>query len=189
MSEPFLGEIRLVGFNFPPRGFANCDGQLLPISSNPALFSLLGTMYGGDGRTTFALPDLRGRVALHTGTGAGLTPRSQGSRSGAETQTPSTGQMPAHSHTQPNTADHFGTVRATASGAGTSSPGGNTLAMAPAYSGDAPSVDMAANSVAIPGAPHLATNATGNNQAQNNMQPYLTLRYVIALSGLFPSRN
>ena len=98
MSEPFIGEIRIFGFNFAPRGWALCDGQLLPISQNSALFSLLGTIYGGDGRTTFALPDLRGRAALHEGTGPGLSPRQLGQRSGSETNTLTVNQLPPHTH-------------------------------------------------------------------------------------------
>ena len=97
--DPFIGEIMLVGFNFAPRSWASCDGQLLPISQNAALFSLLGTIYGGDGRTTFALPDLRGRTAIHTGTGPGLSSRPQGQRGGTETNTMTVAQMPSHSHT------------------------------------------------------------------------------------------
>ena len=99
MSEPFLAEIRIVAFNFAPRGWATCDGQLLPISQNQALFSLVGTMYGGDGRTTFGVPDLRGRVPIHRGTGPGLTPRTQGQSGGSETNVLNVNQLPAHSHT------------------------------------------------------------------------------------------
>src|SRR3712207_3315813 len=98
MSEPFIGEIRMVGFNFAPRGWATCDGQLLSIAQNTALFSLLGTTYGGNGQTTFALPDLRGRAALHQGQGPGLTNRVIGEASGTETVTLTTNQMPSHSH-------------------------------------------------------------------------------------------
>src|SRR6056297_1376109 len=98
MSEPFIGQIQTFGFTFPPRGWAFCDGQLLPISQHAALFSLLGTTYGGDGRTTLALPDLRGRLPMHTGTGVGLSPRSLGARSGSERHTLTTNEMPAHSH-------------------------------------------------------------------------------------------
>ena len=98
MSQPFLGQITMFGFNFNPRGWAKCDGQLLPISSNQALFSLLGTTYGGDGRTTFGLPDMRGRVPLHQGQGPGLSPRQMGARIGAEDATISANEMPAHSH-------------------------------------------------------------------------------------------
>ncbi len=100
MSDPFIGQIQTFGFNFAPRGWARCDGQLLPISSNSALFSLLGTTYGGDGRTTFGLPDLRGRAALHQGQGPGLSNRNLGQRAGAENTTLTVNQMPSHNHVQ-----------------------------------------------------------------------------------------
>ena len=116
-SEPFIGEIRYFGYTFCPRGWANADGQLMAISSNSALFSLLGTTYGGDGRTTFGLPDLRGRSPLHVGNGPGLTPRSLGEKSGEETVTLTTTQIPSHSHT----------LMASTDGATTSEPGGKLL--------------------------------------------------------------
>ncbi|MBD3756388.1 MAG: phage tail protein, partial [Gammaproteobacteria bacterium] len=98
MSEPFVGEIRMFAGNFAPRGWAFCDGQLLAVSQNDALFSLLGTIYGGDGRTTFGLPDMRGRIPVHQGSGPGLSPRRLGSKSGAETETLTVNQMPSHTH-------------------------------------------------------------------------------------------
>jgi len=165
------------GWNFAPRGYANCDGQLLPISQNTALFSLLGTTYGGDGRTTFALPDLRGRVALHAGTGPGLTPRPQGQRSGAQDTTLVASNLPNIS---------VQTQLALGSGPGTVGTGDG------AY--------IAANSLgetiftaAGPGTGRLAglssALAGAANTSFNNMQPYLVIRYCIALVGIFPSRN
>lgn len=166
MSEPFLGQIMMVGFTFAPRGWAMCDGQLLPISQNQALFSLLGTIYGGDGRTTFALPDLRGRVPVHFGPGITL-----GSRVGEETHTLSIPEMPAHDHT------------ASASGLPPQEdePGGNYWAQSDGASGYAAAGDGAMGAGAV--------SATGGGQGHENMQPYLTINFVIALQGLFPSRN
>jgi len=172
MSEPFLGEIRIVGFNFAPRGWAFCDGQILSISQNQALFSLLGTTYGGDGRTTFALPDLRGRTPVHSGTGAGLSSRPLGSRGGEENHLLSTSEMPLHTHS----------VNASAADANTPEPANNLLAVsrqADLYSLLDNLQGMSANSV---------TN-NGGGQAHNNMQPFLALYFCIALQGLFPSRN
>ena len=189
MSDPYLGQIMLVGFNFNPRGFANCDGQIMSIASNQALFALLGTMYGGDGRTNFKLPDLRGRVPIHAGGGAGLPNFTQGQRGGAVTETLNVSQLPPHSHTQPDVTGATGKMRATANPASTSDAAGNTLAMVPGFSADAPSVDLGADTVAIDSISHGPTNSTGGGGAHNNLQPYLTLRYVIAIQGQFPSRN
>lgn len=168
MSEPFLAEIRIVGFNFAPRNWAFCDGQLLPINQNQALYSLLGTTYGGDGRVTFALPELRGRAPVHPGANG----VSQGQKSGAEIHTLSAAEIPAHTHT----------AQASSSGGDNPNPSGRVLAAtAPAeiYHGDENRVAMHAGTVA---------NA-GGGQGHNNMQPYLTLNFCIALQGLFPSRN
>lgn len=170
--DPFLGEIMWVGFTFCPRGWAHADGQLLPISSNTALFALLGTQYGGDGRTTFALPDLRGRVPVHRGQGPGLTNRNQGQRSGTETNTLTTANLPAHSHS----------LNASSATGNTAAPAGNSLAdgrTARVYSSTAPNVAMHADSI----------GNTGSGTSVNNMQPYLTLRACIATQGLFPSRS
>lgn len=170
MSEPFLAEVRIVGFNFAPRGWALCDGQILPINQNQSLYSLLGTTYGGDGRTTFALPDLRGRTPVHPGRASGGPTIRQGQRSGAETHTLSAGEA-KHSHP-------FNVVSTN----GTSTiPTGNTLATSPDQpyvSGGTP-VAMAAG----------ATTSAGGGQAHDNMQPYLAINFCIALQGLFPSRN
>ena len=189
MAEPYLGQILLVGFNFNPRGYANCDGQLMQIASNSALFSLLGTIYGGDGRTTFALPDLRGRVPIHVGQGPGLPNFRQGQKGGAVTETLDLNELPAHTHSQPDISGATGRMRATANPPSTDNAMGNTLAMVPGYSSDAPSVDMAPNTVSIDTISLEPTNATGGGNAHNNMQPYLTMRYVIAIQGQFPSRN
>lgn len=176
--EPYLGQIQAFGFNFTPRGWAACEGQLLPISQNSALFSLLGTIYGGDGRTTFALPDLRGRAPLHYGTGPGLSTRAIGQRSGTETNTLTINQMPNHNHVllggeEGNTDDPNGNYIA--------GKGINTFSTT---SGTSTSTPPDPNAVVIKG-----SNPTGGNQAHNNMQPYIVINYCIALVGVFPSRN
>lgn len=173
MSEPFLAEIRQFGFNFPPRGWAQCDGQILPIVQNQALFSLLGTTYGGDGRTTFALPDLRGRSPLHEGGGFTL-----GSKEGAESVVLTIAEMPTHSHGAQNAR-----LRAVPGDADTTNPAGNGLAAANIYSADPPSVDTNSASVG-----DTAGNA-GGSQGHNNMAPFLAVNFCIALTGIFPSRN
>lgn len=181
--EPFLAQIIMFGGNFAPRGWAYCNGQLLPISQNSALFSLLGTTYGGDGRTNFALPDLRGRVAVNSGGGSagpGLSPRPLGSRSGAERVTMTTTQMPSHNHAVPSPS-----LLATANPANSSDPTGNALSMAPAYNNaDAPTVALNAASVGA-----TTTDNQGGNQSQDNMPPYLAVNFIIALQGTFPSRS
>lgn len=171
MADPFLGEIKIWAPNFAPRGWAFCNGQLLPISQNSALFSLLGTIYGGDGRTTFALPDLRGRVPLGMGTGPGLSPHSIGQRGGAETTTLTVNNLPAHTHTL---------NLATAAEGDSNDPAGRLLAQTDArsYSGQGPAIPSGG-----------ATAGAGANQAVNNMQPYLSLSFIIALQGIFPSRS
>jgi microcystin-dependent protein len=170
MSEPFLAEVRIFGFNFPPRGWASCDGQILPINQNQSLYSLLGTTYGGDGRTSFALPDLRGRAPIHTGDG-----RSQGNRGGAEFVALTTSQMPAHNHTLRGSLDG-------ASGLTSSpNPGGNVLA------DSAPNEIYHAPSNLVQLSPTAVSEVGG--QSHNNMQPYTVLHFCIALQGVFPSRN
>lgn len=175
MSEPFIAEIRIFAGNFAPRSWAFCDGQLLPIAQNTALFSLIGTTYGGDGRSTTALPNLQGRAPMHPGRGPGLTSRRLGEKVGVETVTLSEAQIPSHSHT----------VRANTSGGNTSTPS-NTTSFARAgadrlYHNQTTTnlVDMASESLAT----------TGGGQAHNNVQPYLTLNFIIALQGLYPSRG
>ena len=176
MSEPFIGEIKIVGFTFAPRGWADCDGQILPINQNDALFSLLGTTYGGDGRTSFALPDLRSRVPMHLGTGTGLSQRSQGTRSGNEDTTLSVDNLAAHSHS--------GTVITSPVEGDRSDPAGAYPARAEepmqAYAGTT-GATMAAGSV--------QTYDTGNGSSFSNMPPFLVVRFIIAMVGVFPSRN
>lgn len=170
MSEPFLAEVRIVGFNFAPRGWAFCDGQILPINQNQSLYSLLGTTYGGDGRTSFALPDLRGRTPIHVGRSNGGEDHKLGQKSGEETHTLSTAEMPQHSHG----------AEAANVDAETQVPEGAVLARAlNLYADPATQVQLEAGTVA---------NA-GGGQAHENMQPYLALNFCIALQGLFPSRN
>ena len=173
MSDPFIGEIKVFGGNFAPRGWALCDGQLLPISQFTAVFSLLGTMYGGDGRTTFGLPDLRGRVPVHQGQGPGLGNYVQGQRGGSTTTTLTAAQLPSHGHAA---------RAATAPGSTHPPAGGTALARSAggnAWSSGAPDTQLAAD----------ALTPTGGGQAHNNLQPYLALYFIIALEGLFPSRS
>lgn len=174
MAEAFLGSVLLVGFNFAPRGWATCDGQITSISQNTALFSLLGTTYGGNGSSTFALPDLRGRVAIHVGQGPGLTARTQGEASGAETITLTGAQIPNHTHAL-NVSNAAATL---------GSPSGNFIAAKNrADPGFAATSDGSVLNSASIGA------STGGGQPHSNMQPYLVMNYVIALQGIFPSRN
>ena len=172
MSEPFVGEIRMFAGNFAPQGWAFCDGQLLAVSQNDALFSLLGTIYGGDGRTTFALPDLRGRVPVHAGQGPGLSERRLGSKGGTESVTLTTNQLPSHTHPVKGATD-------TATAA---TPANNVPAQSTAislYAPVAPTVDMNAGAV----------QAVGGSQAHNNLMPTLCINFIIALYGVYPSRQ
>ncbi len=167
MSEPFLAEIRIVGFNFAPRGWALCDGQILPINQNQSLYSLLGTTYGGDGKTTFALPDMRGRTPIHTD-----AQHREGQKSGEETHTLSINELPQHRHV----------VSADGVISQSDDPTGKLLAQA------------GSNSYATAGTTQVSmgigmVGAVGGSQAHENMQPYLALNFCIALQGLFPSRN
>jgi microcystin-dependent protein len=171
MSEPFLGEIRLFGFNFAPKGWAMCNGQLLSINQNQALFSLLGNMYGGDGQSTFALPDLRGRVAMHLNTdNPNLSPRFQGESAGEETHTLTVPEIPSHSHL----------LNASSNEANTILPSNNVWAAT-----GQPSYHQSVNTAMAA----AALQPTGEGLAQNNLQPYLVLNYCIALQGIFPSRD
>lgn len=170
MAEPFLGQIRQIGFDFAPRGWALCDGQILPISQNQSLYSLLGTTYGGDGRTSFALPDLRGRVSFGFGQGPGQTNRPLGSEGGEETHILTAGEIPDHTHT----------ASASAQTAQEDDPDGNVWASSGAASGYASGGDGQMGATAV---------STAGGQAHENMQPSLAINYIIALQGVFPSRN
>ena len=168
MSEPFLSEIKIMSFNFPPKGWAMCNGQLLPINQNQALFSLLGTTYGGDGRVNFGLPNLQGRTPMHVGNGHVL-----GEQGGEQAHTVSISEVPTHTHTAsaanvPATSNAPSTTRMISQSAGANMYAGasNLQAMAP-----------------------LALANVGSSQAHPNMQPYLTLTFCIALQGIFPSQN
>ncbi len=175
-QEAYIGEVRIFAGNFAPRGWALCDGQLLAISQNQALFALIGTYYGGDGRTTFALPDLRGRVVVHPGQGLGLTPRQIGEKGGSETNTLTTSQLPAHSHTATANNPVFNDE------ANTDDPTGKY----PAVSGENMYSDQTTGDGALP---EISIGNTGGGQAVNNMQPFLGINYIICLQGIFPSRN
>ena len=172
MADPFVAEIRIFPFNFAPKGWAWCDGQLLPLSQNTALFSLLGTTYGGDGESNFALPDLQGSFPMHYGQGPGLSPHDLGEQSGSETVTLLTSEIPAHSHVV------------------------NTVSGAASVARPSPSVVLGG----APTRPYSIENANtamsghqlgleGRNQPHNNMPPYLTFYFNIALQGVFPPRS
>ncbi|HJQ70523.1 MAG TPA: tail fiber protein [Blastocatellia bacterium] len=171
MSEPFLGMIAIYGFNFAPRGWAMCNGQILPIAQNTALFSLLGTTYGGNGQTTFALPNLQSRWPLHFGQGPGLSSYDLGQSAGTETVTLTTQQIPAHTHQVAGT-DNDGTT--TKPDSTTVLAAGNQYAPAPA---------------AVIMSPAWIPPSGGGNQPHSIIQPYLALNFCIALEGIFPSRN
>lgn len=171
MADPFIGEIRALGFNFAPQDWALCDGRLLPISQHTALFSLLGTTYGGDGRTTFALPDLQGRIPMHPGQGPGLSDYDLGEVSGDEQVTLISSEMPVHSHA----------LQMSAAGAEETSPQGAALAAGLTIYGPASSGLVPMKEDALPPA--------GGGQPHNNMMPYQTVLYCIALRGIFPPRG
>lgn len=177
MSEPFVGEIRMFAGNFAPRGWAFCDGQLLAVSQNDALFSLLGTIYGGDGRTTFGLPDLRGRLPIHAGQGPGLSSRRLGSKEGSEKATVATNQLPAHSH-RFQAFSEFGVTASPASASLATVTAGN-LYHTPSTSPALPFVNM--NSAAL--------GSTGGNATHDNMMPYICVNFIVALFGIYPSRH
>ena len=176
MSEPFVGEIKMFAGNFAPRGFAFCDGQLLAVSQNDALFSLYGTIYGGDGRTTFGLPDLRGRIPLHQGSGPGLSARRLGSKGGSENETLTVSQMPSHSHT----------AQASNNVATNGTLSGNVLAK---------TVDVADRFYVAPVAGQLKSLIdgvvanTGGSRSHTNLMPTLCIHFIVALVGIYPSRQ
>lgn len=174
MSQPFLGEIKMFGGNFAPRGFAKCDGQLLAISQNNALFALLGTTYGGDGRTTFALPDLRGRIPVDDGSGPGLTPRTIGTKAGMQSVSITAATMPNHEHAVMGTTDT----------GNSNNPTGKVPAIAPVFAYSDQTPDPANARFAS-----TAVSNTGGGTSHNNLMPYQVICFIIALSGVFPSRN
>ncbi len=175
MSNPFVAEIRIFGFNFAPKGWAFCDGQLIPISQNTALFSLLGTYYGGDGKTTFALPNLQGDSPMQQGQGAGLSQHFLGETGGEQTVTLLQTEMPSHSHSAQGVA-----------GAGGASPAPNTTWASANQRGISVYTAGAAQNV---GMNPLALGPSGGDQPHNNLMPYLTLNFCIALQGVYPARN
>ena len=172
MSDQFVAEIRIFGFNFAPNGWALCDGQLLPISQNTALFSLLGTQYGGDGKSTFALPNLQGSAAIQQGQGNGLSERFVGETGGSQTVTLNASEMPLHAHTL--SASILPADSPNPTGAYTAAPGNDNLYAAP--NGVQPMASQC-----LP--------AAGGSQPHNNMQPYLTMNFCIAMQGIFPPRS
>lgn len=179
MAEPFIAEIRVFGFSFPPKGWALCRGQAIAISQNTALFALIGTQFGGNGQTTFGLPDLQGRGAIGAGNGPGLTPQSIGQKGGTPTVTLLSTQMPQHNHTlnaaqlTPPNADQNVATPTTTARLGRSSP--NNLYIAP----------VTPNTQLIPS----SISTTSGSQPHENMQPFVAMNYCIATTGIFPSRN
>ncbi len=177
MADAFIGEIRIFAGNFAPKGWAMCNGQLMALAQNTALFSILGVQYGGDGKTTFALPNLQGRAPMHQGAGPGLTPRTVGETSGSSYVTLLTSEMPAHSHVPQGNGDSASADLETLGnhvwGAGSSRSGPNL------YASGAPNVHMSP----------MALGVSGGSQPHNNMQPYLGLNFIIALEGIFPARS
>jgi microcystin-dependent protein len=169
-QEGFIGEVKMFAGNFAPRGWAFCEGQMMQISKYQSLYAILGTTYGGDGRTTFALPDLRGRVAIHPGTGPSLSTKRLGQQGGAETVTLNTSQLPNHSHQFKTTTDQ----------ANSKNPTNATLATSKTeiYSNNTASINM-----------QDVIGKTGGNQPHENMPPYTSINFIICLQGIFPSRN
>jgi microcystin-dependent protein len=175
-QEAMIGEVRMFAGNFAPRGWALCDGQLLSIAQFQALFSILGTTYGGDGRTTFALPDLRGRASVHAGRGPGLSDRRLGQKGGTETVTLNVNEMPSHNHSSQLNAD---------STVASSDQPRNALPARNAAS--TPQYGQNITTTLSPAA--ITISNAGGNQPHNNMAPFLTINYIIALEGIYPSRN
>ncbi len=192
-DTPFLGSMCVVAFNFPPRGWAFAEGQLLPISQNTALFSLIGTIYGGDGRTSFALPDTRGRTIISAGRGPGLTQYQLGQRGGAERVTQTSQTLASHNHTAFNTLSGSASLKANSGAASSNAPGGGSLANGSRiliYNTTAPDVVMHAGSIDMSGLSITTTvENAGGSQSFSIVQPYVALHWVIALVGIFPSRN
>ena len=172
MADPFVAEVRMFAFNFAPTGWAMCNGQLLPIAQNTALFSLLGTTYGGDGKSTFALPDMQGNAAIHPGQGPGLSLYDLGQMGGEETVTLLESEIPSHTH---QAQAHFG--------AGTVTTPGPSVGI-----GSSGAAQIYTSTTADP-APSYMLGVTGGSLPHNNMQPYLTLNFCIAMQGVFPPRG
>ncbi|RKP48113.1 phage tail protein [Trinickia fusca] len=204
MSDPYLGEIRMVGFNFAPYGWALCQGQILPVSQNQALFSLLGTTFGGNGSSNFGLPDLQGRGPIGTGTGTGLSPITWGEVGGQEEVTLTTNQLPTHTHASQSSSSSMtstGTISipaTTSSTGGTGTPSATTV-LGPMsqggragelYSTSAPNVTLAPFGVTVMGdAPRVTIGTTGNSLPTPLRNPYLGLTCIVALQGIFPTRG
>ena len=172
MADPFVSEIRIFGFNFAPKGWAFCDGQLMPLSQNTALFALLGTTFGGNGKSNFALPDLQGRVPMHTGQGQGLSERYEGESAGSETVTLLQSEIPFHNHL----------LRVSADPATERQPPGQNFAVGTGvqfYDTQNPNANLNPGALAV----------QGGSLSHNNMQPYLTMNFCIALQGVFPARG
>jgi len=198
MAEPLIAEIKMFGGNFAPRGWAFCDGQLLPISQNTALFSLLGTTYGGDGRTTFALPDLRGRAAIGPRHGPGLSSYQLGQRGGVEQVTLTINQMPSHNHLTSTTGGSSTTLLASSANATQAAPTANSSIAAPGTGNgrnfnSTLGFNTSTPDIPLAGISSQAGNTTilnnGGNLAHENRQPFLGINYIIALIGVFPSRS
>lgn len=192
--EPFIGQIILFGGSFAPRGWALCEGQLLPITQNSALFSIIGTIYGGDGRTTFGLPDLRGRVAIGQGNGSGLRNYKLGLKNGQENVTLNLTNLPNHAHNATFTqTSGTSTTPAVADEANSDEPNNNKLAIPNItganriYSSGTTDTNLANGTATVTG--NIQVLPTGGQQPFNNMQPYLTTNYIIALTGVYPSRS
>lgn len=173
MGQPFIGQLKIFAGNFAPAGWALCDGQLLSIAENDALFSLIGTTYGGDGQTTFALPDLRGRLPLHQGHGPGLSSRTLGETGGGENVTLTLGQIPSHNHP----------ANASTTGGNSLTPVGNVWSLDPG--GENAAYQRAANAQMAP----TAIGNAGGSQPHSNLMPYLCVNFIVALFGIFPSQG
>lgn len=184
-SDPFIGQISMFGGNFAPRGWAFCNGQLLAISQNTALFSLLGTIYGGNGVTTFALPDLRGRTPIHAGNGPGLSTRVLGTKIGTEVNVLNLTQMPSHNHIATNIVTIE--LNTSTENGEESSPENQYLAAGNNIYVDTPTANT--KLAGISGTVTTTIANSGGNQPINNMQPSITIHYIIALQGIYPSRN
>ncbi len=177
MSAPFVGEIRMFGFNFAPVGWVQCDGQLFPISQNTALFSLLGTFYGGDGKSTFALPDLQGAAPLHQGQGQGLSEHFLGETGGTQSVALLNSEIPLHTHT----------INSSSTSGDTNDPTGHIWARA--HTGKTPIKMYSSNTASPLGMSPQAFGITGSSLPHNNMPPYLVVNFCIALQGVFPPRQ